>query len=49
MESAIFGGALAIASAIYLGLNAIARAIKTRTVNVVFQNGITAVIRNDSN
>ena len=49
MESAIFGGALAIALALYIGLESIARAIKTRTVNVVFKNGITAVIRNDNN
>lgn len=34
MESAISGGLISIAIALWLGLNEIAKAIKTRTVNV---------------
>lgn len=34
MESAIFGGLISMAAALWFGLHEIAKAIKTRTVNV---------------
>lgn len=34
MEAAIFGGLITMALALWVGLNEIAKAIKTRTVNV---------------
>lgn len=47
MELAMFGGAIAIAIALYIGLSGIALSISRITVEVVFQNGTTAVVRKD--